>query len=122
MDLEKLRKILRKSWCKQTAYEHKWTPSCPELNQCAVTALIVQDYFGGDLLVCDMTNGGLHFYNHLPDNTEIDLTEKQFRYLSFQPIKAKSQKADRNQLLANADTKARYKLLKKIVKHNENIK
>ena len=47
------------------------------MGQCAVTALVVQDFLGGELIrafVC----GESHYWNRLPDGSELDLTADQF--------------------------------------------
>ncbi|WP_236693726.1 hypothetical protein [Robbsia andropogonis] len=53
-----------------------WSPSSPAQNHCSVTSLIVQDYFGGQILATQ-TSGGKHFYN-LIDGRKWDLTVSQF--------------------------------------------
>lgn len=53
-----------------------WSASNPAQNHCSVTALIVNDYFGGDILMTK-TAGGTHFYN-LIDGKKWDLTVSQF--------------------------------------------
>jgi len=76
--MEELRCALINSWCKETAHKNgqaKWKPNNPALGQCAVTALVVQDYFGGDIVYCMHKS---HYWNRLPDGTEIDLTRSQF--------------------------------------------
>ena len=51
MDLYALEQVLHKSWSKQTAYcPAEWNKVNPSCGQCAVTALIVNDYFGGDIV------------------------------------------------------------------------
>lgn len=54
---------------------NEYTHENPAWGQCAVTALIVQDYFGGDILYCNHAN---HYWNRLPTNEEIDFTRRQF--------------------------------------------
>lgn len=68
---------LRKSWGKDTAWKNKGEKGKPD-GQCFVTALIVQDFFGGDILRHDFGNGDIHFWNRLPNGKEIDLTSGQF--------------------------------------------
>ena len=47
MNLLDLEKALKKSWCKETSYcPNEWNELNPSLGQCAITALIVNDYFG----------------------------------------------------------------------------
>ena len=43
--------LVRKCWCRETSYNAaQWSRSNPALGQCAVTALLVQDFFGVKLL------------------------------------------------------------------------
>jgi hypothetical protein len=53
-----------------------WLTSSPAKNHCSVTSLIVNDYFGGDILTT-RTIGGTHFYNRI-DGKKWDLTVSQF--------------------------------------------
>src|SRR6185436_2099938 len=60
-----------------------WSPENPARGQCGVTALVVQEHLGGDLLLADVANAdgsrqGVHYFNRLPDGTEVDLTREQF--------------------------------------------
>lgn len=78
MNTKMLETLLQKSWSKETCYPNNkknWTDKNPAIGQCAITALIVQDYFGGELLYCKHHN---HYWNRLPDGKEIDLTRSQF--------------------------------------------
>ena len=50
MDVADLQKLLQKAWSKETSFEpDNWTPENPAWGQYAVTALVVQDFFGGEL-------------------------------------------------------------------------
>ncbi len=78
VDLKSLDSTLQRSWSKETCYpldQKDWTPENPAFGQCAITALIVQDYFDGELLYCKRY---YHYWNRLPDNREIDLSHSQF--------------------------------------------
>lgn len=78
MELNKLKEALKESWNKETCYpkiRDQWNPKNPAFGQCAVTALVVQDFFGGDILFCSHQN---HFWNRLPNGREIDFTHEQF--------------------------------------------
>ena len=76
--------------------------------QCAVTALIVQDHFGGELMRGEFA-GGSHYWNRLADGTEIDLTASQFDVVpDFAHIAVRS----RNYVLSYPATLRRYELLK----------
>ena len=44
--------ILRKAWCKETAYpscQKEWVETDPTYGQCAITAMLVYDMFGGTI-------------------------------------------------------------------------
>jgi hypothetical protein len=111
MDIKTLQGALLLSWSEETA-AGEWQKACPSLNQCAVTALIVQDYLGGDLLRCKMTNGDTHYWNRLFDSTEIDLTIDQFLCIPAQPIKIDFIVRNREYVLSFPNTVIRYELLK----------
>jgi len=77
--LKDLKKALKNSWSRETSSDpNNWTSENPAWGQCAVTALIIQDYFGGDLLRAAIEGIGSHYWNQLPDGSEIDLTKIQF--------------------------------------------
>ena len=72
-------RALEKSWGLNSS--SKWTARNPALGQCGVTALVVQDCLGGEIMktwVVKPDVGELwHFYN-LIDNKPIDFTISQF--------------------------------------------
>jgi hypothetical protein len=73
-DVPRIDGALRASWSADTSYwPDTWTPERPSIGQCAVTALIVQDQLGGDIIVAEVADD-FHFWNRLPDGTEVDLT------------------------------------------------
>lgn len=94
-ELMELRKKLEKAWSRRTAHpdsKRRWSRSQPSIGQCYVTALIVQDLFGGELIRSKLqvlgqvengkTAGDIlaisHVWNRLSDGTEVDLTADQF--------------------------------------------
>jgi Domain of unknown function (DUF4338) len=86
--------------------------SNPAWGQCAVTALIVQDAFGGELL--RSTIGGIaHYWNRLDDGSEIDLTRIQFGPNAYceRPAALRS----RDYVLSFPETKRRYEHLRVLV-------
>jgi hypothetical protein len=60
-----------------------WQPRNPAWGHCDITALIVNDIFGGDLMVgevhLDGDQHGFHWWNRLPSGVELDLTHEQFQ-------------------------------------------
>lgn len=111
MEIETFKKILPLAWCAETAYG-KWNSEVPSFNQCAVTALVFQEYFGGKILRRKMTDGRNHFLNKLPDDTEVDLTEDQFLFINAKPIRSETTVCTRKSLLRHMSVVRRYNLLK----------
>ena len=71
----------------------------PATGQCSVTALVVNDVFGGEILKT-RTTLGVHFYNRIGDR-RWDLTISQFR----QPIPFEDLPATREEAMADTSPK-----------------
>lgn len=87
-DLLAIDAALRASWAADTCSADDlaragWQPDNPAWGHCDITALIVNDVFGGDFMVGEVRLGpqrqGLHWWNRLPSGVELDLTREQFR-------------------------------------------
>jgi hypothetical protein len=65
---------LRRAWSVETG--RHWQHDNPASGQCGVTALVVHDRFGGEILKTDV-NGAWHFYNRI-DDRRVDFTMSQF--------------------------------------------
>jgi hypothetical protein len=83
-----LDEALRAGWAADTCSPDDiaraaWQPANPAWGHCDITALIVNDIFGGDLMVgevhLDGDQHGFHWWNRLPSGVELDLTREQFR-------------------------------------------
>lgn len=98
---------LRLAWCAETSSDPTWSAKNPALGQCAVTALVVQDRLGGDLLRTTV-DGVSHYFNRLPDGTELDLTRDQFPEWAPTEVEPRS----REYVLSFPATAARYDLLR----------
>lgn len=97
---------LEGAWCAATSADpDHWNEHNPALGQCAVTALIVQDYFGGVLVRADNEGVG-HYWNRV-GGVEIDLTRSQFK--TWAP--SNEIEGDREYVLSSPETKYRYELL-----------
>lgn len=66
--------ILQGAWSLSTG--RNWLPERPARGQCSVTALVVHDLCGGEILKTK-TDGGWHFYNRV-NGVRHDLTASQF--------------------------------------------
>ncbi|MBR0722678.1 YunG family protein [Bradyrhizobium manausense] len=65
---------LFKAWSSSTASQ--WTADNPAAGQCNVTALLIHELFGGDLLKTPLPAGD-HFYNQI-GGRRYDFTASQF--------------------------------------------
>ncbi|MET0909216.1 MAG: hypothetical protein ABWZ99_07080 [Ilumatobacteraceae bacterium] len=84
--LAAIENVIRDSWSEETCdtVDLPWSRSNPAKGQCGVTALVLNDLLGGDLMVADVTHAdgtpqGSHTWNVLHGGVEIDLTSEQFR-------------------------------------------
>ncbi|MFJ4655284.1 hypothetical protein ACIP5Y_28740 [Nocardia sp. NPDC088792] len=115
--VEVLQDALQKSWSADTSKSSGWNEHDRARGQCAVTACVVQDYLGGEILntVATLPTGEKvsHYFNVINGET-IDLTEQQFpcgtRFTDPAP-KTKGARSTRDYCLSNEDTKDRYRLL-----------
>lgn len=78
LELKELREKLEKCWCIETIW-HKpdWNPDKLSKGQCYVTAILIQDILGGRIYHGTVESEN-HYWNELPDGTEVDLTSDQF--------------------------------------------
>lgn len=110
VDLDELASALRLSWDAETSSDPSWAASVPSQGQCAVSALVVQDEFGGDLIRA-VVQGVSHYWNRLPSGSEVDVTRDQFD--CWCPIDEAVR--GRDYVLSFPGTAARYALLRRRV-------
>jgi len=104
-----LQAAIEEAWARETSADgENWSEQNPAWGQCAVTALIVQDKLGGELL--RTTVGQIsHYFNRLADGNELDLTRKQFGVgAELGEVTVR----ERKYVLSFPDTRQRYGLLK----------
>ncbi|RBM22067.1 hypothetical protein [Streptomyces sp. PT12] len=86
--LTEIAAALRTAWAADTCspddvLRAPWTPDNPAWGHCDITALVVHDIFGGDLVVGEVSldgeRAGYHWWNRLASGIDIDLTRDQFR-------------------------------------------
>lgn len=124
--IDELFNILLKVWCRETAY-----PSCqqdyiqendPSYGQCAITATLVYDMFGGTIHKIKVDGGGTHYFNKF-NGHYIDLTSDQFDLYNIPVNYENNAIVNREYCGKNPDTQKRYKLLvKRISEYLENNK
>ena len=114
MTLKELKKALLKSYSKNLCYEKvrdKWTEENKTLGMCAITALVVNDYFNGE--IAKIKVDGISHYFNIINNDIIDLTASQFKNI----IDYKDYKLVNRKDILTEDTKNRYQRLKeKVIK------
>lgn len=81
--LSELERAIRESWSAETSSDPDgWSTENPAYQHCDVTARVVHDYLGGEVLVGGVIRDGVridrHAWNRLPSGLEIDLTREQF--------------------------------------------
>ena len=81
--LEILAKSLHSSWNADTARTpSEWSESNPARGQCVISSLIIQDYFGGELVRFNVTGENIdetHFCNLLDGEVLIDTTVSHYQ-------------------------------------------
>ena len=108
-----LYQVLRKAWCRETAYpscQADWVSTDPSYGQCAITAMLVCDMFGGSIHRVRPDGGGTHYFNRI-NGHYIDLTSEQFDLYNIPVFYEENEEIDRSYCGRNADTAARYRLL-----------
>lgn len=113
MNIDELSKKLYLCYSKELCYpkiKENWNENYKYFGMCAITSLVVNDYFGGK--ICKIYVDGISHYFNLINNEIVDLTSKQFdnqiNYVNYEII-------DRNKILTE-DTKHRYNLLREKLK------
>ena len=115
MELDRLKKILNNLYSKETCYpgcRGQWNNDNKTLGHCAIVALLISDYFGGN--ICKIkVNEISHYFNYIDDKI-IDFTASQFKIdkIDYSDYIIKT----RDEILKNEDTKKRYEMLKLKVK------
>ena len=118
LDIDYLEGIIRESWCKETSTDPEhWTEENPAWGQCAVTALVVNDYCSGKLVWAQAQAGdeGYSHYFNLIDGEEYDLSREQFPPGTIVPAgmdKKKGFPSTREYVLSYEKTVQRYEILK----------
>lgn len=120
--LQELSAALHASWSADTAYDPEdWSRENNARGQCVVSSLVVQDYFGGDLLGYAVREDSLretHYMNRLPDGTIVDTTASQYTSpvaMQLKTVNLGEFASVRDKRLADTSTQKRYEILKERV-------
>ena len=108
--------VLRHCWTAETAYpscKNEWSKKDCTYGQCAITAMLVHDMFGGTIHKV-RKNGSTHYFKKI-NGHYVDLTSEQFEIYSMPVDYENSTEVDRIYCGTNPDTKKRFDLLVKRV-------
>lgn len=88
LTLDEIEAALKASWAEDTCSPDDleragWSRDNPAWGHCDVTAMLINDIFGGSLVVGEVYAGeeqqGYHWWNRLDSGLDLDLTRSQFR-------------------------------------------
>ena len=96
-DAEAVRRRLRLAWSARSS--GKWRADAPALGQCSVTALLLHDRYGAEILSTP-TPWGPHFYNRV-GGERLDLTAEQFAAMGAAVPAYLDRPADRAEAMAD---------------------
>ncbi len=78
-----LEHAIRSAWAADTSADPEWSEENAARGQCDVTALVVRDFLGGEILLANVVREGVrlerHAWNRLPSGLVVDLTRAQHR-------------------------------------------
>lgn len=109
MNIENIKKLLLECYSKDLCYpkvRDYWNENNKCFGMCAITSLIINDYFGGD--ICKIYVDEISHYFNLINNEIVDLTASQFNH----EIEYKDYQIVDRECVLTEDTKKRYNTLK----------
>ncbi len=116
MNIENVQKVLLECYSKDLCYSKvpdDWDESNKCFGMCAITSLIINDYFGGN--ICKIYVDEISRYFNLIDNKIIDLTSSQFNH----EIDYKDYQVIGKQKILTDDTTNEYNILKALLKQDD---
>ncbi|HJQ08154.1 MAG TPA: hypothetical protein VJ836_01580 [Candidatus Saccharimonadales bacterium] len=113
---------LSKAWSAETScWGDDWPPDNPARGQCVTSSLVVQDYYGGNLIRFAVRGEGIsenHYCNLLDDGTLFDTTRSQYKVrviMQIHPVNLNGYSSLREKRLDDEETRMRYEVLKRRV-------
>lgn len=120
--LSELTAALHKAWSGETSsWGDEWPSDNPARGQCVPSSLVVQDYYGGDLIRFAVRGEGIsenHYCNLLKGGTLLDTTRSQYKIpvtLQVHPVTLAGYANVREKRLDDEETRMRYEVLKRRV-------
>ena len=106
------------AWNAETCSErfrHAWCAENPSTGQCTITAKLVHEYFGGEVLSLPLITGGMHSFNRI-GGVIVDLACEQFGKDALLDFDSAIE-IDAESLVADPDKAQRCALLKERIYH-----
>jgi len=110
---QQLLAALTLSWEADTALKDSdWMPSVPSLGQDVVTALVVNDYYAGEIWRAPLPQyRGFHHWNTDTSHATVDFTGGHLVYMGVLPEYIRGERRFRKELLKNPGMQRRYLIL-----------
>ena len=119
---EQLQTAFEKSWARETSsVPEEWDEARASRGQCVPTALVAQDYLGGELQRLTTVFNGQeesHYRNVLPDGSIFDASRSQYpenQDLEITEVALNGFNSVRDKRLSEEDTLKRYLHLRQLV-------
>lgn len=103
-----------KAWSRETCskrFRPDWSEENPSVGQCTITAALVREYFGGEILSLPLYGSGRHNFN-LIDGRIVDLACEQFGRDALLDFDS-AEPTDPDALLSDDEKRGRCELLRK---------
>ena len=107
-----------RAWSAETCsarFRPLWSAENPSTGQCSITAKLVNEYFGGEVLSLPLIGGGMHSFNRI-GGVIVDLACEQFGKDALLDFDS-AIKIDAESLVADPDKAQRCALLKERLYH-----
>lgn len=114
-NLMELFAVLEQCWSRETAHpssQADWVENDPSYGQCAITAMLVHDMFGGSIHKIRVSGGGTHYFNKL-NGKYADLTREQFDLYHLSVEYEPNEEIPREFCGRNKNTLMRYRQLQR---------
>ncbi len=122
ISIQQLMGILKLAWSRETSFTpEEWSEANRARGQCVVSALVINDHFGGHFRRYEVEFGETtekHYANVLPDGVVIDVAGGQYppgTKMMESPVDVGNFASIREKLLSDEGTLKRYNLLRQRV-------
>jgi len=115
VSIKLLKEAIKASWCRETAYrtdQPYWSEQNKSRGQCTVTVMVINDFFGGNMLRGYSKKYNLYHYWIIIEGKKYDLTFEQFIGDKDDIVFDKVVSKTKDDLMKIWNVRKRYKILK----------